>query len=243
MTEPGRPNLPTGVVATGGMSPEGTTTTVRVAIPQIDPLDKKVLCAALCKCDKAPHTGKDGQKLKQQCVSTVMKEVDKQLDHKSPYKQEINYDMTKSPPQPIMDKDVATKGHDYLPGWIAKYFGKSADPEASQVPFKAGTGQIRRPDVVIVKDPSKPPTQDNIKQIVEMKFPPDEMSPDQEEAYVKIAGDPGKLKTLKPSDCSCDQSEPAPPKVPVEDIGIVGTILMWVAFVLSRGRSPRPAPV
>jgi hypothetical protein len=118
MTESTRP------IATGGMSPAGTTTTVRIAVPEIDPLDKKVLCAALCTCDKAPAIGKDGQKLKQQCVSTVMKEVDKQLDHLSPYKQEINYDMTKNPPEPIMDKDVATKGHDWLPGWIEKYFGQ-----------------------------------------------------------------------------------------------------------------------
>jgi hypothetical protein len=227
-------------VGSGGMSRAGTTTTVRIAVPEIDPLDKKVLCAALCQCDKAPTIGKAGQQLKQQCVSTVMKQVDQQLDHKSPYKQEINYDMSKRPPEPIMDKGVATKGHDWLPGWIDKHFGKGEDPNAPRVPFQAGTGQIRRPDVVIVKDPGKPPTQDNIKQIVEMKFPPDELSRPQADAYKLIAGDDNKLKVLKPSDCNCDLSEPAPPKIPVQEIGLVGTILMWIAFVATRGRSPRP---
>jgi hypothetical protein len=76
-----------------------------------------------------------------------------------------------------------------------------------------------------------------------MKFPPDEMSAPQKVAYEQIAGDRDKLKTLKPSDCNCDQSEPAPPKIPIEDIGIVATILMWIAFVLSRGRSPKPVPL
>jgi hypothetical protein len=170
-----------------------------------------------------------------------LKEVDKQLDHKSPYKQEINYDMTKSPPEPIMSSEVPTKGHDWLRGWIDKRFGTSSDnPNAPRIPFKAGTGQIRRPDVVIVKDPSLPPTQDNIKQIVEMKFPPDEMSRQQRDAYRDIAGDPEKLKTLKPSDCNCDQPEPEPPKMPVEEIGIVGKIVLMILFLITRGKTPLP---
>ncbi len=220
-------------LATGGMSRAGTTTIVKINLPEIEPQDKKVLCMALCQCDKAPQVGKEGQQLKQVCVAKTLKEVDQQLEHKSPYKQEINYDMTKSPPEPIMDSQVPTKGHDWLPGWIDKYFNKD-------VPFKAGTGQIRRPDVVIVKDPSLPPTQDNIKQIVEMKFPPDEMSPPQRKAYEEIAGDRLKLKTLKPSDCNCDQSEPEPPKTPVEEIGVVGKIIMLILFLISRGKTPAP---
>jgi VRR-NUC domain len=230
-------------LATGGMSREGTTTVVKINEPDIEPLDKKVLCAAMCKCDKAPNVGADGRQLKQACVAATMKEVDKQLDYKSLYKQEINYDMTKNPPEPIMDKAVPTKGHDWLPGWIANRFGKSDDPSTPSIPFKAGTGQIRRPDVVIVKDPSKPPTQDNIKQIVEMKFPPDQRSAEQEAEYKKIAGASADVKVLEPSDCDCNQPEPEPPKMPVQEIGTVATILMWIAFILSRGRTPRPQPI
>ena len=160
--------------------------------------------------------------------------------YKSPYKQEINYDMTKSPPEPIMDSEVPTKGHDWLPSWIGKHFGKSDDPDAPRVPFKAGTGQIRRPDVVIVKDPNLPPTQDNIKQIVEMKFPPDELTVKQKQAYQEIAGSDKGLKTLKPSDCNCDQPEPELPKIPVEDIGVVAKILLMILFIVTRGRTPAP---
>ena len=69
--------------------------------------------------------------------------------------------MTQTPPAPIMDSGVDTKGHDFVPGWIRKYWGSK--PEHAPT-FKPGTGAIRRPDVVIVKDGSKPPTQDNIKQ-------------------------------------------------------------------------------
>jgi VRR-NUC domain len=232
MTEP--PVKPPTPLAVGGMSVEGTTTIVKIYPPDIDALDKKVLCASLCQCDKVPNIGKDGKQLKQACVAETLKEVDKQLDHKSPYKQEINYDMTKSPPAPIMDKDVPTKGHSWLPGWIEKHLGQG---------FKAGTGQIRRPDVVIVDDPTKPPTQDNIKQIVEMKFPPDTLKPEQREAYEDIVGDPKGLKKLEPDDCNCDQSEPEPPKIPVEEIGVVGTIIMWILFIITRGKSPKPLPV
>ncbi|MDZ7814417.1 MAG: VRR-NUC domain-containing protein [Ideonella sp.] len=241
MTDPSKPTPP---LATGGMSRgEGTTTIVKINRPDLDPIDKKVLCAAMCQCDKAPNVGKDGKQLKQACVAKTLKEVDKHLDYESPYKQEINYDMTKSPPAPIMDKDNPTKGHDWLPGWIGKYFGKDEETGEQIIKHTPNTGQIRRPDVVIVKDPTKPPTQDNIKQIVEMKFPPDSLSEEQAAAYKKIAGDPSKLQTLKPDDCDCNSPEPEPPKMPVQEIGTAATILMWLAFIISRGRTPRPQPI
>jgi VRR-NUC domain len=240
MTDATKPTPP---LATGGMSPEGTTTVVKISRPDIHPLDKKVLCAAMCKCDKAPNVGADGRQLKQACVAATMKEVDKQLDHKSPYKQEINYDMTKNPPEPIMDKEVPTKGHDWLPGWIDKYFGKNEQTGERDIKHTPGTGQIRRPDVVIVNDPTKPPTQDNIKQIVEMKFPPDTLKPEQRDDYATIAGDEKKLKKLEPSDCDCNKPEPEKPKIPVQEIGLVGTLVMWILFVVSRGKTPAPRPI
>jgi hypothetical protein len=223
-------------LATGGMSREGTTTTVRIGQPQIDFVDKKVLCSAMCQCNKMPNIGKDGKQLKQGCVAERMKTLDKLLDHRSPYKQEINYDMTKDPPAPIMDSGIATKGHDWLPGWLNKYW----DKDETHPPFQSGEGMIRRPDVVIVNDPGKPPTQDNIKQIIEMKFPPDSISERQEEAYEKIAGDPRKLHTLEPSQCDCDAPEPASSHIPVEKMGWAAAAAGWIMFGLSRGRTARP---
>ena len=79
--------------------------------------------------------------------------------------------MTKFPPEPVMDSTVRTLGHKFLPAYIKKHMNDY---------FVSGVGQIRRPDIVIVHDATKPPTQENIKQIMEMKFPPDSLSEPQE---------------------------------------------------------------
>jgi hypothetical protein len=145
--------------------------------------------------------------------------------------------MSQSPPAPIMDRGIATMGHRYLPGWITKHWGTQPEHSAS---YTAGQGLIRRPDVVIVNDPARPPTQDNIKQIVEMKFPPDKLTERQQKAYEKIAGSPDKLETLQPSQCECDAPEPEPEKVPVTKLGWAAAAAAWIAFVVTRGRTPRP---
>ena len=51
-----------------------------------------------------------------------MGELDKILQHRSPFKPEVNYDMTKEPPAPIMDSGMDTKAHDWLPGFIKKWW-------------------------------------------------------------------------------------------------------------------------
>lgn len=230
-----------GPLATGGMSKKGTTTVVKVNEPELDYLDKKVLCTAICKCKNTPGVGKDGRSLKQVCVSAQLRALDASLQHRSPYKPEINYDMTKEPPEPIMDSTIETKGHDWLPGWLKKWWPE--DPE--RPPFKPGRGLVRRPDVIIVEDPTKPPTQDNIKKVVEIKFPPDTMDERQEEAYRRIAGD-AEVVTMTPDKCDCDKMEPDKPKVPVDvqDIGTIGTILGMLLSLFGRRppRAPMPAP-
>jgi hypothetical protein len=219
------------------MAPDGATTPVRLGQVPLVPTDKKVLCSAMCQCDKTPDAGKDGKQLKQGCVAGRLQALDRLLAHRSPYKQEINYDMTQSPPAPVMDSAIATRGHPYLPGWLRKYWGTEAEHAPT---FKAGQGLIRRPDVVIVNDPARPPTQDNIKQIVEMKFPPDTLSKPQAEAYREIAGDPNKLQKMEPSDCDCDAPEPDAATIPLEKFGWAAGVAAWIAFVLSGGRTPRP---
>jgi hypothetical protein len=76
---------PTPPLSKGGMSPEGTTTVVNINKPPIDPVDKKVLCSAMCKCDKAPKIGADGRRLKQNCVAASFKVLNGVLGN-SPYK-------------------------------------------------------------------------------------------------------------------------------------------------------------
>jgi len=240
MTEPIKPSTP---LATGGMSRgEGTTTTVKINRPNVDFVDKKVLCSAICKCKDTPGTGKDGRSLKQSCVSGRLKALDGILEHRSPYKPEVNYDMTKQPPAPIMDSGVQTKGHDWLPGWIKKYWDKPDEQGVQRPPFQAGEGMVRRPDVVIVNDPTKPPTQDNIKQVVEIKFPPDKRDARQDAAYTQIAGDENKLVVMGPEDCDCNQPDPNPPKIPVEQIGPAAGLAGILYMLLTRRPPPGPVP-
>ena len=58
--------------------------------------------------------------LYQSCVSERLKEMDEMMFNQSPYKPEITYDMHTDPPSPIMDKNILTKGHEYVWGWIKK---------------------------------------------------------------------------------------------------------------------------
>lgn len=220
----------------GGMSPTGTTTLVGINEPKLDAADKKVLCAAICFCEVAPNTGADGRSLKQVCVEKRLNDLDAVfIAHggRSPYRPEISYDMTKSPPSPILGNDSVDK-HEWIPGWIKKYWGE--DPE--HPPFKAGTGMIRRPDVVILIDPRGAPTQNNIKNVVEMKFPPDQYSAEQIDDYRRIAGSASKVEVIGPEDCDCERVEEET-RVPLEELdGLIEKIvqLMWL---LSRGKIPR----
>lgn len=224
------------------MSPEGTTTVVKVGRPNLSPEDKKVLCSAICKCKETPGIGKDGRSLKQSCVSKRLRGLDAVLQHRSQYKSEINYDMTRDPPAPIMDSEVETKGHDWLPGWIKKYWDLPDEQGNVRAPFEPGTGMIRRPDVVIVKDPAKVPTQDNIKQVVEIKFPPDDWTTRQERDYEKIAGGPKKLEKIGPDDCDCDKPEPDAPKIPAEQLGRAATGAAILYMLITKRPPPGPVP-
>ncbi len=179
----------------------GRTNTIRARRDSLDPRDRQVLCAVVCKCDAVPSIGLGGQRLKQQCVSGRLKVADAMGDYRSPYKAEINYDMSRDPPAPIMDSGMPTKAHAYLPGWIRKHWAGGLGG------YTPGIGNIRRPDVVIVNDASLAPIQGNIKSVVEIKFPPDRHSRKQQDAYARIAGSSSKVALMDPADCGCSDSE------------------------------------
>lgn len=224
-------------MATGGMAPQGATTIVKINRPRLDPADKKVLCSAICKCKDDPGVGKDGRSLKQSCVSKQLGALDGVLQHGSLYKPEVNYDMSNNPPTPIMDSGAGTKPHSYLPGFLKKHW-----EEDHGYPYLKGMGWVRRPDVVIVKDAGKPPTQDNIKQVVEIKFPPDRMDEPQEEAYIRIAGADDKLIEIGPADCDCGQPEPEPAKIPVDVLAKAAAALGLLYMIIVRRPPPFGAP-
>ncbi len=111
------------------------------------------------------------------------------------YRPEQPYDMTTDPPEPIMDYADPLEPNTGIRGWI-----KDVWPSKGK---KYEKGDVRRPDVVIVNDPSQPPVQSNIKTVVEMKFPGDAYGPDQEDDYIEIAGGPSKFVHLGAADCGC----------------------------------------
>ncbi len=80
-------------------------------------------------------------------------------------------------------------------------------------------GGTRRPDIVVVKDPTRPPTHANIKDVYEVKFPPDDWGPGQKKAYGRIAGKDPIL--LDPKECGCKRDQrprvvPVPVRSPVK---------------------------
>lgn len=215
----------------GGMSPKGTTTPVYVNFAEVERNDKDVLCMAVCECKAVPDIGKKGQSLRQMCVSKMMSKRDYLKSYQSEYKAEVNYDMTKYPPVPIMDFNTKTMVHRWAPGWIKKNW--DADP--THPLWLPGEGYVRRPDVVIVKDPTKPPTQDNIKQVVEIKFDGDPWGEGQEAAYRLIAG-PGKLVELTPANCSCDDPDRKKRTEDLKTEELVDELKGMVDIIANKGR-------
>ncbi|HKT96494.1 MAG TPA: VRR-NUC domain-containing protein [Paraburkholderia sp.] len=186
--------------ASGGMSPgEGQTTQVGASAARLSPKDREVLCHSFCKCKQIGVATRAGRVQRQRCVQmrlNTANEVSKmETGVPTEYRPEQPYDMTEEPPAPIMDYDDPLEPHSSIRQWI-----KDVWPDKGQ---KYQTGDVRRPDVVIVNDPSQPPVQSNIKTVVEMKFPGDKYGPDQEDDYIEIAGSPAKFAHLGAAECGC----------------------------------------
>ncbi|WP_186275196.1 VRR-NUC domain-containing protein [Burkholderia gladioli] len=232
-----------GSTATGS----GKTTPVRLNPVGIAPRDKKVLCKVICVCSRQPDKSSIGANLKQQCVSRNLRDLDKVMGWRSPYKAEVNYDMSRHPPAPIMRSINILEPHPYLPGWIRKYWPGGMNT------YPARSGMVRRPDVVIVDDPTQPPTQDNLRSVVEIKFPPQSIDKEQLAADQHIAGAPDKAAVLSPSDCDCSQHDGSenPVKSAISDaLSELGRSLRALSLSRSRsnlpglgGSSPLPPPL
>ena len=157
------------------------------------------LCILICLCDMIPFKSKSEESdLRQECVKRALDLWDNPPG-RSHLKAEISYNMREEPPVPLMHRDPNT-GKDTL---ARSYY---IPERARQIPgFKAKSGHIRRPDVVIVADRTKTPTQDNILMVVEVKFPPQTRDLDQDQAYIEIAGSKEKYMVLTPKKCGCDE--------------------------------------
>lgn len=145
-------------------------------------LDQTVMCSVACCCHKNPSQGKADQDLYQACMHGVFATADAALNYKSRYKSEISYDMkTNSTPIPLMHRDP---NNPYTTEPSRNWMRRAK----TIIGYRPRSGHIRRPDLVIVKDPSLPPEADNIERVIEYKFGSDPRNLNQNKAYRKIAG-------------------------------------------------------
>ncbi|WP_431229132.1 VRR-NUC domain-containing protein [Burkholderia contaminans] len=181
----------------GGTAP-GDGETSRVYLnAKLRPKDHAKLCSLMCRCKNSPGKSVDGKDLRQICVATELKKEDTNFTT-SIYKAEVKYLMTVRPPTPIMSPRTPNKTYGWLPQWIKDNW----DGE-----YKRGAGNVRIPDVVIVKDPAKQPTQDNLDAVVEMKFKGDTYSTRHQMQDEAIAGPHASAVLLTPEDCGCPDNE------------------------------------
>jgi Domain of unknown function (DUF4150) len=65
----------------------------------------------------------------------------------------------------------------------------------------------RRPDAIIVNDPTQPPMGSNIKAVVEIKMKRDRWRNTQKPDYERIAGDPDNLVEMNDENCTCEDTD------------------------------------
>lgn len=172
------------------------------------------LCVIICACDKAPTPSASGKsELKEECVKNTVR-AQSAAGVNTNMHPEINYDMTKTPPVPLLHR---------IPG------GNSLDPTESlitrmiQEGLKSATNnygiyQVRRPDVVIARTVDTSPagaaaslTAPNLKAVVEIKFNNQPRDLDQIGDYRRIVGgDPNRVVELDPKECLCQLPDPKP---------------------------------
>jgi type VI secretion system secreted protein VgrG len=164
--------------------------------------EEEVVCGVICRCgeDPSPYARP------QNCVAARFWAYDEAAGHTSTIKAEVPYDMSKKPPEPIMSKNDPRRQTRGLPG-------------GSKIP-----------DVVVVKDGTKPPTQDNMKEVIEIKFPPDRLDDDQRESYERIAGD-ARFEVLGPDECGCPfrkQQQQQQREMTATDVAEVAALTLFV---------------
>ncbi|WP_437946582.1 type VI secretion system tip protein TssI/VgrG [Sorangium sp. So ce296] len=148
------------------------------------------------------------ERLRQQCVTRHIRALEDASAQTSPLKAEVPYDMSKDPPEPVMSKNDPRRA-------------TRSSPKGSRIP-----------DVVVVKDGTKPPTQDNIKEVIEIKFPSDKLDEEQRREYTEIAGT-ARFEVLGPDRCGCPRQKPQPQGMTAGDVAEIAALtLLVMALVL-----------
>ncbi|XXT25196.1 DUF4150 domain-containing protein [Sorangium sp. So ce429] len=186
------------------------------------------LCEIFCYC---LSTGGN-----QACVAEKISQIDAATAGQSPLLAEIPYNMTTSPPRPMMSTENPRRGSTNWP-----FPNHPEHPEG----FVPGTGMVRRPDVVIVDNPTLPPGGANLRAVVEMKFPNDpnhwnsENMQIRERDYQRIATENNPSAPYVRIDkdvCGCDDEGHRSPRyvpVPIPE-------RRWAPEAQRQRRSPSP---
>ncbi len=179
--------------------------------------DQKMLCELMCCCAKDPNysfSSKTGQTSPryQSCVADTVLTANglnslltsDMAEPVSRYWPEVTYDMTCAPPKPLTRGDTPTYGNEGGRHW--GQFG-AINRHAEEIGWDRDNQgpPTRRPDIIAVKDPNKPPTQANIDRIYEMKFKGDEWGSGQRVSYDRIAGDSVKVEEITEDECNCGE--------------------------------------
>jgi hypothetical protein len=188
-------------------------------------------------------------KLKQLVMSGLIRADEYRWDFRWDYKAEVSFDMNYLPPKPFLSTSLS------LPN-------QTPDPDRRHTltffPEGNTKGLLRRPDVIIVKnrglrwpglagpDHEGVMHPDNLERLVEVKFPGDKLLPEQERAYLDIAGDQLHFSVLEISDCR-DKNDRERDKEYNKEHKPTGFFnpLQWPSLVPSKDSEspPSPAPV
>lgn len=183
--------------------------------------------------------------LNQVAMTALIRAEEKTLNYLWGYKSEVSFDMQARPPVPFLSTtDV----------------GDGANRRHSLNPFPPGykVGLLRRPDVIIVTNPAirwaglagvdhdGKPHASNLTRVVEVKFPNDSFSKQQERAYDLIAGSRDRFSVLDVNDCEED-GEREKDKSPVNKpnpftVPHGPPVILPLPLPPGGGANPQPAP-
>lgn len=232
---------------TASRAPDGKTRSVTkptnsgMVLPVTDPLDLWYLCEKASYAKATPYKrAKDGHPMYQRTVSQLVRCDNEAFRYHFPYCGEVGFDMSKSPPQPIMSKREPHRPSNFplsqyqqlrnrhfeqlISMRIETDLLSKTDLEEILSPTSSTSdgalgidrqknprGLLRIPDILRLRafgNPGKSQySQSNLTSVIEMKFPGDNLSPVQQLAYQRIAGDSTKLRLLETKNCDSSDKQ------------------------------------
>ena len=202
--------------------------------------EKEILCKMICTCEFL-YKGNPGAGVKRQACVDAQLYVYNKLNPNSNMFPEVPYYVnpvtnTAFPLLSNASQKLSIGGQIYNARLAATNFANASslfqaspiNPLQKQTDLgnykdivsdiKSAGGGLRKPDVTVLNNPQGDFMSDNIKNIYEIKFPPDKWRAGQQEAYNIIAGDPSKVEQLGPKECKCGdqdkETEPSGAKAP-----------------------------